>query len=95
MPPPYESIHYDIKEALEETKQKILTHYYKNDYEFHNNIHSLFSKLRDGHTQYTPPSCYSFFSMVLPFPLKSSLEPILNKETGEREVRQVIRIGKV
>ena len=79
--------------ALDETKQKILNNYFNTDLEFHTEIHSLFSKLRDGHTQYSPPACYALFSFVLPFPLRSSLEQI--SVNGTKKLKQVIRIGKV
>ena len=90
-PQPYQHAAYDILKSLNLTKEKLLNSSFTSDFEFHTEIQSLFSRLRDGHTQYTPPLCYSLFSLVLPFPLSSTLE----QTSDSLLLEQVIRIGKV
>jgi len=69
-------------------RQKVAMHEYATDYQVQRDLQKIFIDMRDAHTVYAPPRCYSSFFFYLPFPLDSRAE---YDDHGQLE--QVIRVG--
>ncbi|KAK2945698.1 hypothetical protein BLNAU_19367 [Blattamonas nauphoetae] len=87
-PPPFQAYQTNVKEEVSNLKQIAQRAGSVSDFELHTAIHTVFSRLRDGHTQYTLPELFSHFSIVLPFPLRSEIDTSLGA------AHQIIRVGK-
>eukprot|EP01119_Soliformovum_irregulare_P011568 TRINITY_DN2911_c0_g1_i1.p1 TRINITY_DN2911_c0_g1~~TRINITY_DN2911_c0_g1_i1.p1 ORF type:complete len:629 (-),score=162.68 TRINITY_DN2911_c0_g1_i1:176-2062(-) len=51
--------------------QRINTSSYQGDFDFHMDLTKTFLKLKDAHTKYVPPACYSNFIFYQPLPMVS------------------------
>jgi len=76
------SVDNEINSLQTNLKNSLLS--YRTDYEFHQIIASLFSKLRDPHTVYVKPLCYSYFAYLQPFKVDSKLV-LTDNETNTQE----------
>jgi hypothetical protein len=65
---------------LDAELEKIRNTNYTSEFKFNQDLTSLFTRFRDGHLAYVPPSCYSGFPALQPFALVSYFDKELQQE---------------
>jgi hypothetical protein len=74
---PY-NLQVTVEENLAQLKQSVLSNQISNDYEFQRKLEKSFTALKDPHTMYFPPTCYTDFVYCYPFMIGSKLKSTFN-----------------